>query len=438
MRRASTMFNSAITSSQSANRIFKNAKKLISGKAIGGVLSLAYLAIAARTLGPKEMGYLVLAHAYVMVIAHVSRFQSWQAIIRFGAGMIADGETNRFKTLVRFTVKLDLLSAVFAVIISIALAGIVGQYLKWPPQAMPLIYIYCAAAPFLIAATPTGILRLFDEFKQLGWQLTVMPVTRFIGAALILLLGGGLNEFIAVWVLSAVLDGVGLWTLGTLALKKRGLIPAFKPKEGEKADPKWLGFMIKTNLTSSIELTYTFLPVLIVGSVLNSAASGFLQLATNLSNLIAHPADLLNQASYPELAKINNTKGKPAMRQVAWRSALTGLCVALPIVVLYFLLRHQLATYVGGIDFAPAAILIALMALVQACRLTAVVLESAVLSTGQAGYVLFAQFTGAVIGMGLMFFLLQMETLGVAGAPIAMVIGLLIVLGLCIYPLYRK
>ena len=64
-------------------RIFKNAGALVSGKGVAGILSLGYLAIAARSLGPADMGMLVLAHAYAMTIAGVARFQSWQAVIHF-------------------------------------------------------------------------------------------------------------------------------------------------------------------------------------------------------------------------------------------------------------------------------------------------------------------------------------------------------------------
>ena len=79
---------------------------LISGKAAAAVLSLAYLAIASRTLGPEGLGYLVLAHTYVQTVAYITRFQSWQAIVRFGAPLINDDHSTIFKTLLRFTIKL--------------------------------------------------------------------------------------------------------------------------------------------------------------------------------------------------------------------------------------------------------------------------------------------------------------------------------------------
>lgn len=393
----------------------------MSGKALGGVLSLAYIAIAARSLGPIEMGFLVLAHAYAMVVAGVARFQSWQAVIRFGAPMIEAGDTARFKSLIRYTVRLDLLSALFSVAAALLLVGPVARQMEWPIEAMPWVYAYCATVPFLVAATPTGVLRLFDRFKMLGWQLSIMPVTRFVGAIVLWALGGGLSGFLLVWILSAVLDGASLWILGWRELKARALLPSLRRDPPLRPDRDWLPFMVKTNLSSTVDLARTNLPVLIVGAVLGSAASGFLQLAVNASNLIAHPASMLYQATFPELSRISAAGKDKRMRKVALRSALTGVLVAAPIVLLFALWREPLARILGGPEFAPAASLIALMALAQLVRVASVVLEAAVVSAGGAGFALFGQSVSAFLNLAALF--LALPAFGLNAAPIAIICG---------------
>jgi len=416
-------------------KIFRNARSLISGNAVGGVLSLAYLAIAARSLGPTNMGYLVLAHAYVLVIASLARFQSWQAVIRFGEPMLVAGNIETFRSLLRFTVKMDFVGSVLAIVMALGFAPLIGSVMGWPDDMMPLVYAYCIATPFLIPATPSGVLRLFDKFRLLGWQLTILPGVRFVGAIIFLFTGGGLPEFLALWIVSAVIDGVSIWCLGWRELKKKDMLPSFRKPE-KKSDPAWFGFMVKTNLSSSIELAYTNLPVLIVGAMLGSAASGFFQLAINLTNLIAHPTNMLNQATFPELSKVHNEQGKIAMRDVAWKSAFGALKVAAPLVLLYLVLRNWLATTVGGPEFAPAGLLIASMAAVQVWRILTVVMESAVLATGRAGFILFAQTIGAIATI--IILVLFLPVAGPVGAPIAISIGLATITGVCLYSLYKK
>ncbi|NWG71008.1 MAG: lipopolysaccharide biosynthesis protein [Parvularculaceae bacterium] len=424
-----------MTARQSANRIFRNAGALMSGKALGGVLSLAYLAIAARSLGPTEMGFLVLAHAYAMVVAGVARFQSWQAVIRFGAPMVQTRDARGFKSLIRYSVRLDILSAVFSIGVALLFVGPVARSMDWPAQAMPWVYAYCATVPFLVAATPTGVLRLFDRFKMLGWQLSIMPVTRFFGAIALFIFDGGLSGFLFVWILSAVLDGASLWILGWRELDKRGLLPSLRRDPALRPDREWLPFMIKTTLSCTVDLARTNLPVLIVGAVLGSAASGFLQLAVNASNLIAHPASMLYQATFPELSRISAAGKDARMRKVALRSALTGILVAAPIVLLFALLREPLARILGGPEFAPAASLIALMALAQMVRVGSVVLEAAVVSAGGAGFALFGQSLSAFLSLAALT--LALPAFGVNAAPIAVIGGwallaAMYVAGLCL------
>ncbi|MEO0410887.1 MAG: hypothetical protein AAF221_03475 [Pseudomonadota bacterium] len=417
-------------------RIFKNFGKLASGKVVAAVLSLAYLAIVARALGPAGMGYLVLAHAYVLIIAQIARFQSWQAIIRFGDPLLARGKLAAFKGLVRFTAKLDLLSCVLAVAIALALLNPVAQLMDWPDEALPAIQVYCWAAPFLFAATPTGLLQLGDRFSTLSWQLLVLPGVRFIGAVWLWLVGGDLLDFLAVWIVSAFLHGISLWVLGWRALKAQELLPAWRPEPGEKKDPAWWPFVIKTNLASTVELSHSHLPLLIVGAVLGGAASGFFQLAINLTNLIAHPANLLNEATFPELSKINTAQGRRAMRAVAMRSLLTGMAAALPIVLLYIAFRDDMAVIVGGAAFAPAGIAIAWMAVAQLARIASVVLESAVLALDGAGFVLISQCVAAAsIVAGLVYLL---PRFGTAGAPLALLGAMLVTVALYLLHLRAK
>ena len=404
---------------EAAHRIFRNSLALIGGKAYGGLLSLFYMGVAARSLGPEEMGYLVLAHAYVLFISYIARFQSWQAVIRFGAPLVAADEKTTFGALIRFTVRLDILSAIVAVAVSVGLLGLVTDLMGWPEHAQRFIFIYCLTAPFLISATPTGVLRLFDRFNLLSRQLMITPSVRLIGALALWLTDGGLNGFLIVWIVSVVLDGIVLWWLGWRELKQRNLLPVLGVTQ--KAAPDWLPFMIKTNLSSTIDQSQSKLPVLIVGAVLGGAEAGFLQLAVNLSNLIAQPASMLNHATYPELSKVYTEQGESAMRKVTGRSIRTALMIAAPIVVIFNLFGEEIAILIAGSEFAPAGVLIGLMALTQLWRITSLICESTLLALGRAGYILLAQSAAAIINVSTLWICIPI--LGMVSAPVAIIVG---------------
>ncbi len=418
----------AATSStgQSARNIFRNARSLVSGKALAGVLSLAYLAIAARSLGPSDMGVLVLVHAYAMVIAGLARFQSWQAVIRFGSPMLASGDDATLKSLLRYTIRLDLLSGVVSVLASVAVASFAGKLMGWSDDVLRLVYINSIAVPFMITATPTGVLRLFDQFRTLGWQITIMPITRFVGAITLWVVDGGLNAFIVLWIASLLLDGASLWFFGLRALRARNLMPALTGKAERRADPAWLPFMIKTNLSSSLEMTHLLAPLLIVGAVLGSGAAGFLKIAQNLANVLAQPIQMLNHAIFPELSKVEVGAGRKQMLRVCLRAIAIAVAVSAPIVLLFTIFRRELATLVGGPEFLDAAPLIALMALVQPLTIASLALSSAVLARGRAGWELSGQIIGAIVHFGLLMILLS--AVGVIAAPLALMANFLVLI----------
>lgn len=402
-------------------RIFRNAGALVSAKGLAGVMSLAYLAIAARALGPGDMGALVLAHAYAMTVAGIARFQSWQAVIRFGAPMIANDDRPAFRALARFTMRIDLLSAVIGVALALIAAPFAARAFDWSGDVVRLVYVYAFAVPFLMGATPTGVLRLFDRFKTLGGQMTVMPGVRLAGSLAAWGAGGGVEAFLLVWIVSAFANGASLWALGWRELSVRGLAPRLWGAGEGAHDARWFPFMVKTNAASTLDLMNESVPVLLVGGIAGGAAAGFFQLAQNVTNLLAHPTNMLNHATFPELARVENEKGRAAMVSVAAKSALLAAAAAAPFIFLFVLFREQIATLVGGKAFAPAAAIIAGMALYQLIRIPTVVFDSAAVARGKAGYALAAQVLGAlalVAGMTLL-----LPPLGVAAAAIALAMG---------------
>ena len=64
-------------------RIYRNLGRLLGGKAGAGLLSLAYLAVAARALGPADYGVLILVHAYVLTVVD---HRVGHAVVRYSPG----------------------------------------------------------------------------------------------------------------------------------------------------------------------------------------------------------------------------------------------------------------------------------------------------------------------------------------------------------------
>ena len=92
-------------------RLARNIGWLLSGQGVTGLFSLIYLAVAARSLGPKPFGIFMVVLTYAQLFANIIQFQSWKGVIRFGALHLSAGDRERLSRLLGFTAVLDWSSA---------------------------------------------------------------------------------------------------------------------------------------------------------------------------------------------------------------------------------------------------------------------------------------------------------------------------------------
>ena len=86
-------------------RLAKNLGWLLGSRGFAAVASIGYLAIAARSLGPKGFGEFTVVLTYGQLIANVVQFQSFKSIIRYGALHLANDRTGRLGRLTGLTAR---------------------------------------------------------------------------------------------------------------------------------------------------------------------------------------------------------------------------------------------------------------------------------------------------------------------------------------------
>ena len=63
-------------------RIYGNLGKLMGGKAVAGLVSLAYMVIALRALGVRDYGVLILVHTYTITVGGLTQRIGRDAVVR--------------------------------------------------------------------------------------------------------------------------------------------------------------------------------------------------------------------------------------------------------------------------------------------------------------------------------------------------------------------
>jgi O-antigen/teichoic acid export membrane protein len=150
--------------------LLKNTSYLAVSKGIAAIAGVATLAFAGRALGLVQFGVLVLISSYAQAASGLTKFQSWQLIIRYGGAALTSGDTATFKKSIGFGLGLDISSGLVGMAGAMLLLPFIGPWSGIKSELIGTAMIYCLLVPTKGAAAPVGVLRALDRFDLIGWR----------------------------------------------------------------------------------------------------------------------------------------------------------------------------------------------------------------------------------------------------------------------------
>ena len=291
--------------------LLKNTSYLAISKGVAAIASLATLVFAGRGLGLATFGMLILIVSYSQAASGLSRFQSWQIVIRYGGRVDEPDRQADFKTATGFAFALDAVSGLAGMVVAIALAPLIGPWLGLTGDNVRYAMLYCAILPTMAAATPNGVLRALDRFDLSSWQQTMTPIFRALLTILAWAQGWTLTAYLLIWFVTDLGGDLYMWFLGWRELRRRDLLKGIKPTLRPTSLPGAWPFAIQVNLTSSLQSAWGPVARLIVGGLLGPASAALYRIAGSLADSAQKPADLIARAYYPELIRMDLTTKHP-------------------------------------------------------------------------------------------------------------------------------
>lgn len=313
-------------------RLLRNAGYLLGGRVLRDAMGLAALALAARELGPAAFGVLALVQSYAFTVNWLLNFQSWQALVRYGAGYDADAPAGRtaLAGLLRLGLALDGATAIAGAAVGVAVAGAAGALWGWDEQTVRLARLYCAVILFDLTGTWTAALRLFDRFDLMALQALAAAAVKLAGVGWALLAHPSLAVFVLVWMAA---DLTGLTVAAALALSvaaRRGVLRAPAPplRQAAADHPGILRFFLTTNWHATVRTASKEADILVVGAVLGGAGVGLYAITKQVASLLSRAGDPLYQAVYPELARLWAAGERATFRRLLDRATGYGALAA--------------------------------------------------------------------------------------------------------------
>ncbi len=401
-------------------KVLANAGVLLTGRVANAVISIAYLAVAARMLGARDVGVLILINAFAQLVADVVTFNSWQTVLHFGAAPLAEGRRGDLQQVIRFTIFNDVLSVLGGMAVAQIAIAVAGDHLGWGTDHSHAASIYCLSIIFMVAATPLGLMRLFNRFDLLAAQAPITSGVRLAGSALALVFGASLSLFLAIWAAGTAATFAYTAWVCLKEMKRRDLISGFRWRGPlARGLPGAWRFAWATNLSGSVDTAFTHAVTLVVGAVVGPASAALWRIGRQVADALVKPAKLLVPALYPELARLNHTEGEKAMRKLASQVGLVGGSVATGALVVSAFAGEPLLRLILGEAFASGAVVMTWQVAAAAISIWALPLEPMLVSLGRPGDALKVRFV--VAALLLLVLAPVVKTHGLVGAGAALV-----------------
>lgn len=403
-------------------RTLRNAGWLLGGKSVGGIFSLVYLGLAARSLGLKDFGEFALILSFGQAVAMIAQFQTAEVVIRYGAAHLGDQRLDRFAKLLGFAAGLDALSALACVALSLGAAALFGPLVGVKPDDQWRAAIFAASFFASIRGAPVGVLRLLDRFDIAALSETALPASRLVAAVACYFLFPTVDGFLIAWALAELLTTLVLWVAALALLSRRHAIGAWRPhlRAHEADNPGVWRFAWFTNFASSVSFIWQHAGTLAVGWGAGPAEAGAFRVAMQIAQSLSKPVVSLSRAAFPELTQVALRDGGKATTRLVSKLSLVAGAAGLAAVVLVALTGGALLTLFVGKEFAFAKDILLLLTIAAAIEFWGFAQEPAMLAMGRPGAALAAR---AIVGVAylalLIILLLQYGPIGAAAAAIA-------------------
>lgn len=355
-------------------RFGRNFGWLAGSTGFSAVASLIYVALTARSLGPRGFGSFALMLTYGELITNLAQFHSWKAVTSFGAAHLQNANRGRLDRLFGFTAAVDLLGGIIGAVVGVGGVLLIGPYLGWTAADEHTAAWFGAALMLTSGTTPAGMLRLFDRFDLQVYSETVAQITRLTGCLAGWALGASISWYLLVWALAALLQLACQWAaILLLGHRLHFGYRAFRLASLENRGV-W-SFMLKTNANTSLSLVWMQCGTLIVGMKSGPIDAGGFRLAHRLSQAMVKPVEIATKALFPELARLVSQGDRVTVRRLLLRLSSIATAFAALAVIAAGLWGRDILRLIAGRHFEFAAPFLFLLSIAAAMNVAGFVLE---------------------------------------------------------------
>jgi O-antigen/teichoic acid export membrane protein len=364
-------------------RMLRNASYLVTGTAGGSFLALIALALTARALGPELLGILAMIQAFAGMVDR-ARIETSPALIKYGAEALEEERYEDFKGLIKFGFLVDVASALFATMVAMAAVLAASWWFDWAPETTQMAGLFSLSILFRTSSMPTAVLRLFNRFGLDAVQDVSTNAARVLLVGIAYLAGAGLWTFLLITMAAQILNSVVLTIVGWTVLRRqgyRGVLTSSCKGIRQRCPGIW-SFIWSLNASNIARRSTREVDVLFVGGVLDPAAASLYHIAKKLGEILVLVGTPLQNAVYPELARLWARAEASRFRRTVTQIDLGAGCLGVAFLMVVAFNADLLITLTMGAEFTAAAVPLVLQTLGVVLFLFGTALRPALFSMG--------------------------------------------------------
>ena len=384
-------------------KVVKHGLTVSMGKALGQAASLVSVGVLTRELGPEQFGVLAVIRTVATVTEAYANFNTWQAVIRYGAAAIAGGRRTDVERIIKLAMVIDVVTAALAAIVIAGIAFLIPRVFGWSWHESVLCAFYALTVLSRTAGTCDGIYRICDAYRTQAIGDTLQATAPMVAVIIAAVMHGGLDgamiALICGEVVGNVIDmgfafyvaaqhGYGGWRRASLA----GVRTRF---------PGILHFILATNGQLTVRKTQGELDMIIVGSMLGRAASGLFKLVKQLGKIPGLVFMPFEQVLFAELSRSAAAHDYVAFRRLLRRFTAVVLLGSLALWGVASLLAGPLVHIIAGARFAAVVPAFRIYLLGMAFLVVNAPTQRALIALGRPGVVLLSDLVTLAILLAL-------------------------------------
>ncbi len=375
-----------------ARRILGNVAWLIGGKGFGAVCSIVYLGILARSLGVENFGLFSMIFATGQAIVELSKFQTWQMVVRFGMPALSRDDWDGFGRLAVAAGFIDFLGALLGCLMGWVAVYYLGQALDLDQRYTNVAFGFICALAFARASAPIGVLRALDRFDVAVAVGAITPLSRLIAAIVIWSVGATVELFLIAWAVLELIVAALHWffaqRLARRSVRLRHLKHFRRTMSEHEGIFRFLGVVyLSTSVWGLIQQG----PLLAVGYLLGASAAGVYRIADQLAKGLGKLATLMAQALYPEMNRQAREAGAEAFGRLLRRINVNVIVAGAALVLLSMLLGDTILVLIGGEAYGIGGPVLVPLVLAASFELASVSYEAVLHAYGKEHYQLYAR-----------------------------------------------